>query len=74
MSKTETDKTVKKLIKLLDKHVSKRKSGKIFKKDTNIVAKKLNEEARRIAKLEKRKVRDVQDEIIKKFNFLMVVQ
>ena len=61
------NKVARELNKLLTTQISSKKSGKMFKKHTNLVALTLNVEAKKIAKEEKRKVVDVQKEIINKF-------
>ena len=61
------NKVARELNKLLTTQISSKKSGKMFKKHTNLVALTLNVEAKKIAKEEKRKVIDVQKEIINKF-------
>lgn len=59
-----TQKIARKLRRDLDKKIAKRKSNKVFKKDAKEIASTLNKKAREIAKTEKRKVCDVQKEIL----------
>lgn len=62
-----TEKIARQLRREFGKKLTNRKTDKIFKKDSKDIATKLNQKAREIAKRNKRKVRDVQLEILDYF-------
>lgn len=62
---TNVEKSARKLKRNIDKHFQEK--NKFLKKDSLHFARQLNQEARKIAKLEKRKVSEVQRELYEHF-------